>query len=253
MKTPEEIQRQYYTETATSYDDNHLDNIGAHYVALQYASKLMELAEISSVLDVGCGTGRAVKHFLDQGLIVHGVEPVQALIDQAVHKHDIPQSCLTCDTGDSLPFEDNSFDAVCEFGVLHHVANPNLILREMMRVARKMVILSDSNRFGQGSKIGRWTKLLLYKTNTWSLINRVKTRGRGYTISQGDGLAYSYSIFDSFDALTIWADKVVVLSTTNEKIGSWHHPLLTSSHALLCATKETSRNERNELTADYVE
>lgn len=92
MKTPEAVQRQYYTETAISYDDSHVDDAGAHYVALQYSSKLMELAEVSSILDVGCGTGRAIKYFSAKGLVAHGIEPVQALLDQAIHKHNIPQT-----------------------------------------------------------------------------------------------------------------------------------------------------------------
>jgi ubiquinone/menaquinone biosynthesis C-methylase UbiE len=56
--------------------------------------------------------------------------------------------------------ESNSIDAAFECGVLHHVAEPSHVVGEMMRVARKAIFLSDSNRFGQGRLIARILKLL---------------------------------------------------------------------------------------------
>jgi len=52
-------------------------------------------------------------------------------------------------SGDALPFADNSFDAVCEFGILYHVPEPVRVIQEMLRVARHVVVISDANRFGQ--------------------------------------------------------------------------------------------------------
>jgi ubiquinone/menaquinone biosynthesis C-methylase UbiE len=44
---------------------------------------------------------------------------------------------ILCASGDALAFRDASFDAVCEFVLPHHVPNPNDVVKEMLRVARK--------------------------------------------------------------------------------------------------------------------
>ena len=61
-------------------------------------------------------------------------------------------------------------------------------------MARRVVVINDSNRFGQGSWPARLFKLLLYKLGVWRAFNFLRTRGKGYQISEGDGLFYSYSV-----------------------------------------------------------
>ena len=56
-----------------------------------------------------------------------------------------------------------ALDAVCAFGVMHHVKRPAIVVGEMMRVARRAIFISDSNRFGQGSMPARRVKLLLWR------------------------------------------------------------------------------------------
>jgi ubiquinone/menaquinone biosynthesis C-methylase UbiE len=110
---------------------------------------------------------------------------------------------------------------VCESAVLHHVANPNAVVKEMLRVAKKAVLISDSNRFGQGSRAARLIKLGLYKTKLWGAYNYVRTSGRGYRITEGDGVAYSYSVYDSFALLSQWADRIIFYSATDRRVASW--------------------------------
>jgi hypothetical protein len=108
----------------------------------------------------------------------------------------------------------------------------------MMRVARRAVFLSDSNRFGQGAMPSRLLKLVLAKCGLWPMANFLKTGGTGYTLSAGDGLSYSYSVFDSLEQLQQWADRVVLVPTGQPEVYSWYAPLLTSSHVLLCAVRD---------------
>jgi len=188
---------------------------------------------------VGCGTGRGIGYFLERhpGLTIRAVEPVQELIDQCQRK-GIPADLVLCARGEELPFPDKCFDAVCEFGVLHHVREPDLVVREMMRVARRAIFLSDSNRFGGGRLPLRWAKLLLHKAGLWNAAYFLKTGGKGFRTSEGDGVSFSYSIFDSYGLLSEWADRVMVIPTKAATSRSWLHPLLTSDHALLCAIKD---------------
>jgi ubiquinone/menaquinone biosynthesis C-methylase UbiE len=172
-------------------------------------------------------------------LFVCGVEPVSALIDQGIQQGAASTISFVRASGDALPFPDASFDAVCEFAVLHHAQNPSAVVKEMLRVARRAVFICDSNRFGQGSRIARLTKLALYKTRLWNLYTYLRTRGKGYMITEGDGLAYSYSVYDSFELVARWADRVILVpSEPKGKANSWFHPLLNSAGVLMCAIKD---------------
>ena len=72
----------------------------------------------------------------------------------------------------------------------------------------------------------------------WDVVNFIKTRGKGYLISEGDGLAYSYSVFDSYKIISNWADKIFVIPTKNLGIDKRLTPILGSGHILLCGIKE---------------
>lgn len=234
------IQQRYYTETGAAYDAMHAHEADGHHIALRFVSALVEEFRIGSVLDVGCGTGRALRHFQARHPTVQtrGIDPSWALLRQAVEAHGLSAGQVTCGRGEALPYPDESFDAVCELGILHHVPDPNAVVREMLRVARRAVFLSDANRFGQGAWLGRATKLLLWRLKLWRVANHVKTRGRGYVLSAGDGLAYSYSVYDSYDLLAQWASRVILIPTSPPSRRSWAHPLLTAGQVLACALRD---------------
>jgi hypothetical protein len=108
----------------------------------------------------------------------------------------------------------------------------------MMRVTRKAVIIVDGNRFGQGRLPVRWLKFALYKTRLWKLVNCMMTRGKCYLLTSGDGLAYSYSVYDSFDCIAEWADQLIVIPAVPCKATTWIHPLLTAGGVVVCALKK---------------
>jgi ubiquinone/menaquinone biosynthesis C-methylase UbiE len=234
----ETLQREYYESTASNYDEMHTScETDEHFAALKFIDLLCDRLQLESLLDVGAGTGRGIKFLLDRRRNALGIEPVKALIEQA-ELRGVPKGLILEGTGYSLPFEDASFDAVLECGVLHHVREPHRVVSEMMRVAKKAVFLSDSNRFGQGRYAARIVKLGLYKCKLWHIARFIQTRGKMYTISEGDGLGYSYSVFDSHSQLANWADTIWAIQTGNQRaIRSWLDPLLTASSVLLCAIK----------------
>ena len=165
-----DVQRAYYERTAGEYDALHADTAGEHEVALRYVSNILGLLNAQSVLDVGSGTGRALAYLRDHHPTteLHGIEPVSALIEQAVSRRGLPAGLIRPGSGDALPFADASVDVVCCFGVLHHVRNPSKVIAKMTRVARKAVFISDSNRFGQGSLPGRLVKAALAGAGLWA-------------------------------------------------------------------------------------
>jgi hypothetical protein len=84
--------------------------------------------------------------------------------------------------------------------------------------------------------------LFLYKAGLWKGFNFVRTRGRHYQISEGDGLFYSYSVYDSYDQVARWADRIFLLPSGAVRAHSWFHPLLTSEGAILIAIRDNHSN-----------
>ncbi len=235
------LQRQYYTDTAAEYDTAHAGEGDDDPLNLRLLFGFLRMIEARSVLDIGAGTGRAVRHLMDNmpDVSVRGLEPVAARIEEAVQKKGIPKGTIIQGVGEALPFENASIDVVCAFGMLHHVKRPENVIREMMRVARKAVIIVDGNRFGLGRWPIRLLKLALYKAGVWKIVDYLKTAGKGYIYTDGDGLFYSYSVYDSFDCIAEWAGQLIIIPNQACKARSWLHPLLTSGGVFLCALKET--------------
>jgi ubiquinone/menaquinone biosynthesis C-methylase UbiE len=235
-----EIQRQYYSETAACYEQMHAHEGAGDPFSTRLLHAIVRMVDAQSVLDVGAGTGLTLRELKDAipHLSVCGIEPVRALIEQSAQHIPAAPGPIFQARGEALPFRDASFDVVCEFAVLHHVPSPRAVVKEMLRVARKAVFISDSNRFGQGSPFKRIIKLLLFKSRLWGICNYLRTSGKGFLISEGDGVSYSYSVYDSFQQIARWADRLILIPAGEEKVNSWIHPLLTSSGVIVCALRE---------------
>jgi ubiquinone/menaquinone biosynthesis C-methylase UbiE len=237
-----EIQRRYYTETAPQYDNMHAHEGSTDPLTVPFVLAMLRMLNANSILDVGTATGRGLRDIKNAmpGLFACGVEPVAAMIQEGARNGNLASCPMLQASGEALPFPDRSFDVVCEFAILHHVGNPAEVVKEMLRVAGKAVLISDSNRFGQGSIPLRFVKLALYKTGLWNAYNFLRTGGKRYQITKGDGLAYSYSVYDSYEQVSQWATRTILVPTSNDdhKLSSWLHPLLTSGGVLLCAFRD---------------
>lgn len=100
------------------------------------------LGDAGTVLNVGAGTGSYEPPDRD----VTAVEP------SAVMRAQRPVDAAPClaATADSLPFADQSFDAAMAVLSNHHWPDPIAGLREMRRVARRVVIFNfDVEHFGE--------------------------------------------------------------------------------------------------------
>ncbi len=234
------LQRRYYTDIAEDYERDHVGIADEHQKSLDYTAFFIDWLGAESVLDVGMGTGRGARHFkaANPDLEVVGVDPVEGLVRIARREGLGPAEALV-GSGYDLPFADNSFDVVFELGCLHHVRRPELIVREMIRVARKGIFMSDSNRFAGGPMGARYLKLALYRLGLWRAADWVKTGGRGYLYDEGDGVFYSYSLYDSYDMVRAWADEAFFIPIDDDRatrrLKTWMNPLLTSHRLLLCA------------------
>ena len=230
-----EIQRRYYAQTAGAYEATHVSEGDEHAFALCLMLGAVDFLDVESILDIGSGTGRAIARMRSArpDLAVKGIEPVAELREVA-YRNGISREDLVEGDALALPYRDGEFDLVCEFGALHHIREPARAVAEMLRVARKAIFISDSNNFGQGGALSRGLKQLLHRLRLWPIADFVKTRGRGYTISEGDGLAYSYSVFNDYAQIRAQCRSVHLLNTTAAGI----NPYRTATHVALLGIKE---------------
>jgi DNA-binding transcriptional MerR regulator len=116
------------------------DAIGGAYTATRRtdpriaASIWDALGDARTVLNVGAGTGSYEPPDRD----VTAVEP------SAVMRAQRPPGAPPCvaAVAESLPFADQSFDAAMAISTVHHWQDPIAGLREMRRVARRVVVLT---------------------------------------------------------------------------------------------------------------
>lgn len=235
-----DIQGRYYSETAARYEQMHAHEGSGDAFNQKFIKAVLQMLGAESVLDVGTATAYRLLdlHAVLPNAFLCGIEPVGELLDIARRNGVLSSATLIRGSGLALPFADKSFDVVCEFATLHHVQRPDIVVKEMTRVARKAVLISDSNRFGQGNTLARFLKLAMYKTHTWRFFDWVRTMGKGYRITDGDGLCYSYSIYDSFHQLASWADRLIIIPSDGGKARSWLHPLLNSAGVVVLAVRE---------------
>jgi SAM-dependent methyltransferase len=116
------------------------DTIGATYTMTRCtepriaAQVWAAFGDARTVLNVGAGTGSYEPPRLD----VTAVEP------SAVMRAQRPAGAAPCvdATAERLPFEDQSFDAAMAFATIDHWQDPIAGLREMRRVARRVVVFT---------------------------------------------------------------------------------------------------------------
>lgn len=123
---------------------------------------------------------------------------------------------------------------MCEFAILHHLRRPQLAIAEMLRVSSKAIFSSDSNTFGSGSILARSAKQLINACGMWKMANFGKTKGKVCTVSECDGVAYSYSVFDNYAQIAAQCRSMHLLNT---KPGGYN-PYRTASHVALLGIKK---------------
>ncbi len=114
--------------------------------------RLLDLRLSSSVLELGCGSGGYALHLAEKvgcrlvGLDINapGVRNANQL---ALARGVASQARFEqCDVSDSLPFDDNAFDAVFSNDVLCHIPGRPKVLGEMFRVLKSggRMLFSDA-------------------------------------------------------------------------------------------------------------
>jgi ubiquinone/menaquinone biosynthesis C-methylase UbiE len=127
-------QDKHFDGVAEEYDESLPDHVMAHLTARRVAFS-RALVPGGKLLDVGCGTGRFLEAMPTAGYELTGIDISAGMLEEARERGlDVVEGS----SGD-MPFEDDTFDLVVTFAVLHHLIDPELVratLREIVRVTR---------------------------------------------------------------------------------------------------------------------
>ena len=125
------IERETWERCARVY----VDGFGA--LVTEGIEPLLDAAAVdvnSRVLDVGTGPGLVAAAAHDRQATAIGIDFSESMVAEAKRRH--PDVTFRHANAESLPFEASEFDAVVGNFVLHHLARPDVVLREAQRVLR---------------------------------------------------------------------------------------------------------------------
>lgn len=131
------------------WDELFLDRDLTYTEVADTQGKLFELVKIGfleeifpkkgKMLEVGCGTAFVSLYFAKRGFGAYCLDANEKVL--AVAKKNFKAEKVGgkffVGNAEKLPFKDGEFDIVASFGLLEHFANPQQVVDEMVRVAKK--------------------------------------------------------------------------------------------------------------------
>lgn len=133
------------------------------YQRLDYLARILDFSfyKDKKILDVGCRIGLDLARFAENGAFVTGIDLSDSCIETARQYFALKglQGDFLVMNGESMEFEDNSFDLVYSHGVIQYTADPSQMLKEMHRVLRDdgEVILMAYNRYSWLSLLSKFS------------------------------------------------------------------------------------------------
>jgi len=106
---------------------------------IDFVLKHLDVRPETKLLDVGCGNGYFTFYWAKL-CDVTGVDFSKEMLNNNSHPK------LILGNAENLPFDDDTFDIVFCSNLLHHLENIEKVLKEMRRVSKRYVIVSEPNR-----------------------------------------------------------------------------------------------------------
>ena len=143
-------------EVKIAYDDFYTNNdvawrmLGAKYKAQNIVDVCKNIAP-KKVLEVGAGDG-SILHYLNEWNFaqeLYALEIAQSGVDKIKERKLSNLKEVQTFDGYKIPYADNSFDLIILAHVLEHVEHERILIRELKRVAKYIVIeVPKDYRFG---------------------------------------------------------------------------------------------------------
>lgn len=148
-------------EVKTAYDNFYTNSdvawrmLGAKYKAKNIIDVCSEIKP-GKVLEVGAGDG-SILHFLNEWNFapeLHALEIAESGVDIIKSRNLSRLKSVQTFDGYKIPFKDNAFDLVILAHVLEHVEHERILLRELKRVSKYIVIeVPKDYRFGVDRRV----------------------------------------------------------------------------------------------------
>jgi len=134
--TPQYWYSNKQNSTREYFDELQLIRYSKTYPYLKTKAEF-ELHRGKKVLEIGCGQGTDLLQFAKNGADVTGVDLTEGAIEKSkelFNVYGLPAILLTANAEKLDEFEENTFDVVYSFGVLHHTPNTEKAVTEVHRV-----------------------------------------------------------------------------------------------------------------------
>jgi ubiquinone/menaquinone biosynthesis C-methylase UbiE len=138
------------------------------YIQERYELKILlsltAKKNIQTVLEIGCGNGNGTKlikkYFSPLNITAIDFDEKMIKIAQKLNKD--PNTSFAVMDASNLDFPDNQFDAIFDFGIIHHIPNWKDCLKELKRVLKPNgeLIIEDLSLDSFTKGTGRLWKLL---------------------------------------------------------------------------------------------
>ncbi len=117
--------------------------VGAWFLRVQEQATLRMLPPAigTTILDVGGGHGQLTDAFLRQGYAVTVLGSAEVCQQRIWHLLDDPRCTFQVGNLIKLPYPDRAFDAVVSYRLLPHVTQWQVLMAELTRVARHVVLV----------------------------------------------------------------------------------------------------------------
>ena len=120
----------------------------------------------SSILDVGCGNGRNLKWFYNNGYTIYGIDADADVINTVREKYQSQSNHFSVQNVDSLNFDDNKFGHIVCNALLHFADNDvhfTKMFSELVRVLKpngtifiRMATLEGMEKYATHISEGRY-------------------------------------------------------------------------------------------------
>lgn len=134
--------KEYFDEVASNWDNMRNDFFSDEVRLVAYETADVKEGKIAA--DIGAGTGFISEGLLKKNVNVIAVDQSEEMLSLLKDKFwDFKNLKCIQGVGENIPIEDNSVDYVFANMFLHHVENPDIVIKEMKRILKlggKLVI-----------------------------------------------------------------------------------------------------------------
>lgn len=158
----------YHDEHADTYEQDrhttHMFESRCQARLKQVIDYMVQTSGNKRALDLGAGTGNALKYLAEKYDLAVGVD-ISAAMLELVQKSDAK---LLLASALKLPFEDGFFDSVTAFSVLHHLYDPMEGIKEAFRALKPGGIFYSDWDFNRSFRTRLFFSLYIHKFNPFS-------------------------------------------------------------------------------------